>query len=146
MEVENVKLAPQPTDPSAQAYVNSLSWPDDEKQDVGWTVSQAKSAVSNAYMAAGETSKIKDIETTELIESAFTTQKVGDGILAKPIMFDSQSKLSINAPGAEYAFYEKTVEIVFGIGNDHIGRLLMTEAAWGALNEGSPVNIETKDK
>lgn len=61
--------------------------------------------------------------------------------LGKRVEIGSTAKVSINKPGFKMEFYTPTVDVVIGIGKDHVARLVMDEDAWKALKKGQKVEI-----
>lgn len=65
------------------------------------------------------------------------------GLLGREIRISPKAHVSLNEPGRSVTFYTPTIDVLIGIGNDHVGYLLMDEDAWKALNAGEPINIDT---
>lgn len=50
---------------------------------------------------------------------------------------------SINKPGFKIEFFSPAVNVLIGIGNDHVAHLVMDLHAWEALVKGAEVHITT---
>jgi hypothetical protein len=65
--------------------------------------------------------------------------------LGKEIKISPKANISVNKPGFKTEFFVETVTAVIGIGKDHTADLVMSKAAWDALNAGENVNIMTTE-
>lgn len=83
---------------------------------------------------------------TEKIISSYNTFPENHGSLGKRIEFGAKSHVSKNRAGAKYEYFTPTIELLFGIGKDHVGRIVMDEDAWKALKKGTKVNIDSFQK
>jgi hypothetical protein len=77
------------------------------------------------------------------IQSTVKSYPENHGSLGKRIEFGARSHITKNKAGATYEFFTPTIELMFGIGKDHVGRLVMDETAWKALKKGAKVNIDS---
>ncbi len=65
------------------------------------------------------------------------------GSLGKRIEIGSKAKINKNKPGLKVEFFTPTVDVLIGIGKDHVAYLIMDEDAWKALNKGQKIDITT---
>ena len=65
------------------------------------------------------------------------------GSLGKRLEIGARAKVSINKPGFSLTHYEPTVDVLIGIGKDHVARLIMDVGAWEALKNGEEIDIDT---
>jgi hypothetical protein len=77
------------------------------------------------------------------LNSVYCSQVDNYASLGKELKFSPKSKVAINKKGWRLEFYTETVELLFGIGDDHVGRIIMDKDAWEALKEGERLDIET---
>jgi len=66
--------------------------------------------------------------------------------LGKPIHISPKSHACINKEGYELKIYTESVSVCIGIGKDHTAELVMTKAAFDALQEGQPIDITTTEQ
>ena len=66
-----------------------------------------------------------------------------NGLLGKEIKISPKSHVSMNTSGFKIEFFTPTVDVLIGIGKDHVAYLLMDEDAWKALNKGEKIHIST---
>ncbi len=83
----------------------------------------------------GEPGKPVTREYKQIIEK-FST-------LGKEIKISPKANLCINQPGYRSEYFVETVSVTIGIGTDHTADLVMSKAAWEALNNGEEVTITT---
>lgn len=88
-------------------------------------------------------SKVKIDET---VRSIVTTHPENHGSLGMRIEIGAKSHITKNKTGATYEFFSPTIELLFGIGKDHVGRVIMDEEAWKALKKGTKVNVDSFQK
>jgi len=67
------------------------------------------------------------------------------GRLGREIKISPKANITINNPGFKTEFFVESVNVVIGIGKDHIADLIMSKEAWEALNAGEPVTIITTE-
>ena len=79
-------------------------------------------------------SKIKS-EETKLVENF--------GALGRAIRVGANSYVSLNKSGFGIKFHVPTVDLVIGIGKDHVAYLVMDRDAWAALKENQKIDITT---
>lgn len=65
------------------------------------------------------------------------------GKLGKRIEIGANSKVTLNKPGMKVEFFTPTVDVLIGIGKDHVANLIMDTDAWAALKKGAVLNIDT---
>jgi hypothetical protein len=75
------------------------------------------------------------------ITSVVNAYPENHGSLGKRIEIGSKAHISKNRAGAKYEFFTPTIELLFGIGKDHVGRVIMDEDAWKALKRGTKVDV-----
>lgn len=80
------------------------------------------------------------------VRSIVSAHPENHGSLGKRIEFGAKSHITKNKTGAKYEFFSPTIELLFGIGKDHVGRLILDEDAWKALKKGTKVNIDSFQK
>lgn len=68
------------------------------------------------------------------------------GVLGKRIEIGARAKINKNKPGYSIEFFVPTVDVVIGIGKDHVARLILDEDAWKALKKGQKINIDSLAK
>lgn len=68
------------------------------------------------------------------------------GRLGRRIEIGANAKVTINKPGMGVKFNTPTVDILIGIGKDHVANLVMDVLAWEALKSGEDVNIDSLKK
>ncbi len=66
--------------------------------------------------------------------------------LGKEIKISPKANTTINKPGFKLEFFVESVNIVIGIGKDHVADLIMSKDAWEALNDGEEVSITTTEE
>lgn len=52
----------------------------------------------------------------------------------------------VNLPGFKMEMFDPSVTVCIGIGKDHTAELVMSKAAWDALNSGEEIHIETTEE
>ncbi len=77
------------------------------------------------------------------IKSVVGTVPENHGSLGKRIEIGAKSHITKNKAGAKYEFYTPTIELLIGIGKDHVARLVMDEDAWKALKADRKVSIDS---
>lgn len=77
----------------------------------------------------------------EKILSEQRKEALNYGTLGKEIKLSPKTYISLNKAGYGIDFFTPTVDIVIGIGNDHVAYLIMPEDAWKALNSGDEINV-----
>lgn len=87
--------------------------------------------------------KSKKVETNERWSSRIKQEIENFGSLGREIRVSPKSKVSVNKPGYGLEFSVETVDVLIGIGADHVAHLVMSKAAWGALKNGETLNIDT---
>ena len=65
------------------------------------------------------------------------------GKLGKRIEIGANSKVTKNKPGMKVEFFTPTIDVLIGIGKDHVANLIMDEDAWKALKKGEAINIDS---
>lgn len=77
----------------------------------------------------------KELETpvTRSIVSAIPENH---GKLGKRIEIGSTAHASVNKPGMKLEFFTPTIDVLIGIGDDHVAYLVMDVDAWEALKAG----------
>jgi hypothetical protein len=65
------------------------------------------------------------------------------GALGKRIELGARAHVTKNKSGAKYEFFSPTIELLIGIGNDSVARLIMDEDAWKDLKKGRKVNVDS---
>lgn len=65
------------------------------------------------------------------------------GALGRTMKISSKSHVSINKSGYSVTYYVPTVDVLIGIGKDHVATLIMDTDAWEALKSMTPINITT---
>lgn len=68
------------------------------------------------------------------------------GTLGKRIEIGARAKINKNKPGMKVEFFTPTVDVLIGIGKDHVAYLIMDEDSWKALKKGSKIDITTLAK
>lgn len=63
------------------------------------------------------------------------------GKLGRRIEIGSTAHVSKNKPGMRLEFFTPTVDVLIGIGKDHVAHLVMDEDAWVALKKNQKINI-----
>jgi hypothetical protein len=66
--------------------------------------------------------------------------------LGKPIHISPKSHACLNKEGYELKIFTESVTVCIGIGKDHTAELVMTKAAFEALQEGQPIDITTTEQ
>lgn len=78
---------------------------------------------------------------SQKVLSEYRKQAENHGMLGKEIRLSPKAHVSLNKPGYGIDFFAPTVDMVIGIGKDHVAYLVMPEDAWKALNKGEEVNV-----
>ena len=81
--------------------------------------------------------------TEKPIRSILNAYPENHGSLGKRIEIGAKSHITKNKPGMKVEFFTPTVQVIIGIGKDHVGYLIMDEDAWGALKKGQKLQIDT---
>lgn len=63
------------------------------------------------------------------------------GKLGKRIEIGSTALMHTSKAGSKREWFVPTVEVVIGIGKDHVAYLTMDDDAWKALKKGQKINI-----
>ena len=66
--------------------------------------------------------------------------------LGREIKISPKANITINKAGFKTEFFVETVNVLIRIGNDHSADLIMTKAAWQALNSGAEIEITTTEE
>lgn len=90
--------------------------------------------------------KMAKTKTDDGVRSIVYAQPENHGSLGKRIEIGAKAHITKNKTGAKYEFFSPTIELLFGIGKDHVGRLIMDEDAWKALKKGTKVNVDSFQK
>lgn len=88
----------------------------------------------------GKTATLKPARTT------MQSQSINHGKLGKRIEIGSTAHVYVNAPESSVTFHVPSIQLIFGIGKDHVGYLIMDEDAWKALKKGHKINIDSIKK
>lgn len=89
-------------------------------------------------------SKLADTSSdSKAVRSIFNAIPVNHGALGKRIELGSKTHITKNKAGMKIEFFTPTIEVLIGIGKDHVAYLLMDEDAWNALNKGQKLDVET---
>jgi hypothetical protein len=83
---------------------------------------------------------------TKTVRSIVSAHPENHGSLGMRLEFGAKSHISKNKAGAKFEYFTPTIELLFGIGKDHTGRLIMDEDAWKAFKKGTKVNIDSFQK
>lgn len=75
------------------------------------------------------------------VRSVISAHPENHGALGKRIELGARSHITKNKSGAKYEFFSPTIELLIGIGNDSVARLIMDEDAWKDLKKGRKINI-----
>ncbi len=78
------------------------------------------------------------------VRSTFVAHPENHGALGRRIELGSKSHISKNKPGMEVKFFTPTIQVILGIGKDHVGYLIMDEDAWLALKKGEKIHVDTR--
>jgi hypothetical protein len=65
------------------------------------------------------------------------------GKLGKRVEIGANTKVTINKPGMKVEFFTPTIDVLIGIGKDHVANLIMDTDAWEALKSGEELSIDT---
>jgi hypothetical protein len=65
------------------------------------------------------------------------------GSLGRRIEFGAKTHVTLNKAGLQIKFFTPTVDVLIGIGKDHVANLIMDIDAWEALKKGQDINIDT---
>lgn len=84
--------------------------------------------------ASGKANRMYQYETD-------TFQRLGREIKVSP-----KANATISKNGFKLEIYMPTVNVVVGIGNNHVADLVMDVAAWEALLDGEEINITTTEE
>lgn len=68
------------------------------------------------------------------------------GRLGKEIKITPKTHISINKENFKIEWFEETISIIIGIGNDHCAHLVMSANAWEALKSGEKVSVTTTEE
>lgn len=79
----------------------------------------------------------------EHVQKIINYQPDNYGSLGRRVEFGAKSKVSINKPGMKIEWFVPTVDVLVGVGKDHVANLIMDIEAWEALKKGQKINIET---
>ena len=71
------------------------------------------------------------------------SQSENHGKLGRRIEIGSTAHVTVNKPGMKVEFFTPTVDVLIGIGNDHVANLIMDKDAWEALKSGEEINIDS---
>jgi len=66
--------------------------------------------------------------------------------LGKEIKISPKANITINEAGFKTEFFVETVNVLIGIGKDHVADLVMSLEAWEALKGGAEVSITTTEE
>jgi hypothetical protein len=77
------------------------------------------------------------------VRSIVSSYPENHGELGKRIELGSKTHISKNKAGMKVEFFTPTIQVLIGIGKDHVAYLLMDEDAWVALKKGQKINIDT---
>lgn len=69
------------------------------------------------------------------------SKTLNHGKLGKRIEIGSTAHVTLNEPGLKVEFFTPTVDVLIGIGKDHVANLIMDEDAWKALKKGQKISI-----
>lgn len=83
------------------------------------------------------------ILTEKPIRSITQSSPENHGSLGKRIEIGSKSHITKNKAGMKVEFFTPTVQVLIGIGKDHVAYLLMDEDAWAALKKNQKISIDT---
>jgi hypothetical protein len=81
--------------------------------------------------------------TLSKIKSTITAHPDNHGTLGRRIEIGSKSHITKNKAGMKAEFFTPTIELLIGIGNDHVAHLIMDEDAWVAFKKGQKTHINT---
>lgn len=65
------------------------------------------------------------------------------GRLGREIKISPKANISVNKAGLKTEWLTETIDVVIGIGKDHVAKLIMDTDAWKALKKGEKINITT---
>lgn len=65
------------------------------------------------------------------------------GSLGRRLEIGSKSHVTKNRSGMKVEFFTPTIELLIGIGKDHVAHLIMDEDAWDAFKSGEEISIST---
>ncbi len=85
----------------------------------------------------------KTKEDVQRVRTILSAVPENFGSLGRRIEIGSKAKINKNKPGYKIEFFTPTVDILLGIGKDHVAYLIMDEDAWHALKKGQKLNIDT---
>lgn len=77
------------------------------------------------------------------ISKIINSQPENFGSLGRRIEFGAKTKVTLNKPGMKVEWFNPTIDVLIGIGKDHVANLIMDVDAWEALKKGQKVNIDT---
>lgn len=81
--------------------------------------------------------------STQKTRSITQSQIENHGKLGKRIEIGATAHVRVNKPGMKVEWFVPTVDVLIGIGKDHVAYLIMDEDAWKALKKGQKVSIDS---
>lgn len=87
--------------------------------------------------------KIKPENENQKVRTIMNSIPENHGQLGKRIALGSKTHITKNKPGMKMEFFTPTMQVLIGIGKDHVAYLIMDEDAWKALNKGQKLDVET---
>jgi len=65
--------------------------------------------------------------------------------LGREILVSPDSLVIFNSPMYQVQYFNRSVEVIIGIGKDEIASLIMDESAWNTLKSGEEIHITKYD-
>jgi hypothetical protein len=87
--------------------------------------------------------KKKLTETLPPARSITNSFPENHGKLGRRMEIGSTAHVSINRPGMKHEWFVPTVEVLIGIGKDHVAYLIMDTDAWQAFKKNQKINIDS---
>lgn len=76
----------------------------------------------------------------------FSQHILGTFRFGKEVKVSPKANACFNKEGYKAEYFTETVSVCIGIGKDHTAELIMTKAAWNALNDGAVVFTTTTEE
>jgi hypothetical protein len=77
------------------------------------------------------------------VKNRITMNPEGHGALGVRIELGAKSHVKKNKPGMKVEFFVPTVDVLIGIGKDHVAHLIMDEEAWKVLKGGETISVQS---
>lgn len=86
---------------------------------------------------------VKKSKTILVPRSTKETKPSNHGTLGREIKISPKSHVTFNEAEAGIKFHIPSIEVMIGIGTDHVAYLMMDTDAWNALKKGEKLDITT---